>query len=146
MLGVLPCWGPGMIFATRSTSGSGMFITRPTSRMAPRAPMVPKVIICATLSAPYFSLQYSIISARRSSWKSRSISGMVTRSGFRKRSNISLCRIGSTEVIPKAKATSEPAADPRALYQMFFSRACRHKSHTIRKYSSKPMARITPSS
>ena len=45
----------GTSFATRSTSWYGKPITRPTSRMAARAAMVPKVMICATWSAPYFS-------------------------------------------------------------------------------------------
>jgi len=35
----------GINFATLSTSGSGISITRPTSRKAPRAAMVPKVMI-----------------------------------------------------------------------------------------------------
>ena len=33
----------------------------------------------------------------------------------------------------EAEVLIEPAAEPRALYQMLFSRAGRHKSHTIRK-------------
>ncbi len=38
--------GPnGIILATRSTSGRGTSRTRPTSRMAPRAAIVPKVMI-----------------------------------------------------------------------------------------------------
>ena len=56
---------PGMLgisLVTRSTSESGISITRPTSRMAARAPSVPKVMIWATLSVPYFLAQYSIIS------------------------------------------------------------------------------------
>ena len=40
--------------ATRSTSGSGMSRARPMSRMAARAPSVPKVMIWATRSWPYF--------------------------------------------------------------------------------------------
>ena len=43
----------GTSFATTSTCWYGMPITRPTSRMALRAAMVPKVTICATWSAPY---------------------------------------------------------------------------------------------
>ena len=47
--------GPGRILATRSTSESGMSLTRPTSRMAALAPSVPKVMIWATWSRPYLS-------------------------------------------------------------------------------------------
>ena len=43
---------------------------------------VPKVMIWATLSSPYFRAAYSIISARRSSRKSRSISGIDIRPGL----------------------------------------------------------------
>ena len=142
----IPWEGPGTALATRSTSGKGISITRPTSRMAPRAFMALKVMICATLSAPYLRLQYSITSARRSSWKSRSISGIVTRSGFRKRSNINWCSSGSTEVISRANATREPLPEPRTLYQMFCSREKRHRSHTMRKYSAKPIWLMIPSS
>ncbi len=53
----------------------------------PWRPSVPKVMIWATRSAPYLWVTYSMTSSRRLSWKSMSMSGRVTRSGFRKRSN-----------------------------------------------------------
>ena len=62
-------------------------MVRPTSRIAALAPRVPKVMIWATRSSPYFCVTYWITSSRRESAKSMSISGIVTRSGFRKRSN-----------------------------------------------------------
>ena len=40
----------GIMRAMPSTSGSGISIARPTSRMAARAPSVPKVMIWATFS------------------------------------------------------------------------------------------------
>ena len=42
-----------MSLATPSTSPSGTSSARPTSRTAARAPIVPKVMICATFSWPY---------------------------------------------------------------------------------------------
>ncbi len=75
---------------------------RPTSRTTPFAPMVPKVMIWVTLASPYFCFTYSITSPRRRSSKSMSMSGMVTRSGFRKRSKIRLCSIGSMSVMRSA--------------------------------------------
>ena len=44
----------GTIFAMLSTNAYGRSMTRPTSRMTPRAAIVPKVTICTTRSAPYF--------------------------------------------------------------------------------------------
>ncbi len=60
------------------------------SRMTVFAPSVPKVMICATLSRPYFPFTYSITSPRRDWQKSMSKSGGETRSGFRNRSKIRL--------------------------------------------------------
>ena len=45
----------GTIFAMRSTSLYGISMARPTSLIAAFAAMVPKVMICATFSRPYFS-------------------------------------------------------------------------------------------
>ena len=50
----------GIILANRFTSGKGISSTRPTSRITARAASVPKVIICATRSCPYFSVTYSM--------------------------------------------------------------------------------------
>ena len=79
-----------------------MFIARPTSFTAAFAAMVPKVMICATFSRPYFCVTYSISSPRRRMQKSMSISGMETRSGFRKRSKSRLYCRGSTSVMRNA--------------------------------------------
>src|SRR5580658_6065179 len=54
---MLTTWGTS--FASRSTSGRGTLSTRPTSRIAARAAMVPNVMICATRSRPYFSCTYA---------------------------------------------------------------------------------------
>ena len=97
----------------RSTSPYGMSSARPTSLIAAFAAIVLKVMICATWSSPYFCFTYSITSPRRFMQKSMSMSGMLTRSGFRKRSNSSSCCSGSMSVISMQYATSEPAADPR---------------------------------
>ena len=75
-------------------------MARPTSRMAAFAPSVPKVMICATRSSPYLRVTYSMTSSRRESWKSMSMSGIVTRSGLRKRSNGRPYSSGSTGVMP----------------------------------------------
>ncbi len=48
--------------------------------------------------------------------------------------------------MPAQYAAIEPAAEPRTLYQMSRARAARHRSHTMRKYVSKPIVWITPSS
>ena len=80
--------GPaGTFFAMASTSGRGTARTRPTSRSTARAAMVPKVMIWLTFSGPpYFPFTYRITSSRPSRQKSMSMSGMDTRSEFRKRS------------------------------------------------------------
>ena len=57
------------------------------SRTAAFAAIVPKVAICDTASAPYFSFTYWITRSRPCWQKSMSKSGIDTRSGFRKRSN-----------------------------------------------------------
>jgi hypothetical protein len=44
----------GICFAIRSTSAYGMSSARPTSRTTAFAFIVPKVMICATFSRPYF--------------------------------------------------------------------------------------------
>ncbi len=46
----------GIRLATRFTSEIGISMTRPTSRTAARAFIVPNVMICATFSRPYFSV------------------------------------------------------------------------------------------
>ena len=79
-----------------------MSIARPQSLMDALAAMVLKVMICATCSRPYFRVTYSMTSPRRFWQKSTSISGMVTRSGLRKRSNSSTFCIGSMLVISMA--------------------------------------------
>ena len=56
-------------------------------QIAARAIIVPNVPICATWSSPYFCFVYAIISSRRLSAISISISGAFGRSGFRNRSN-----------------------------------------------------------
>ncbi len=91
----------GMSLAMRSTSGSGTSRTRPTSRMAARAAIVPKVMIWLTLSWPYLFVTYSIISCRRRAQKSMSMSGRLMRSGLRKRSNRRSYSMGSIWVMPR---------------------------------------------
>ena len=54
----------GTSLVMRSTSPKLMSSTRPTSLMAALAPKVPKVMICATCSRPYFSVTYWITSPR----------------------------------------------------------------------------------
>ncbi len=77
-------------------------MTRPTSRITALASIFPKVVICATLSAPYFAVTYSIARSRFSKQKSTSMSGMLTRSGLRKRSNSRPYGMGSMSVIRSA--------------------------------------------
>ena len=84
----LPGWN-GISFAMPSQKLYGRSSTRPTSRTAAFAAIVPNVAICDTLSAPYFCLTYSITRSRLSWQKSMSKSGIDTRSGLRKRSNSS---------------------------------------------------------
>ncbi len=63
-----------------------------------------------------------------------SMSGICTRSGFKKRSKMSPYRSGSRSVIRSAYETTDPAADPRpGPTRIPFSRANRMRSHTIRK-------------
>ena len=79
-----------------------MSSTRPTSRTTALAFMVPKVMIWATFSRPYFFMTYSMTSPRRFSQKSMSMSGGLMRSSFRKRSKIRSCSMGSMSVILSA--------------------------------------------
>ena len=53
------------------------------------------------------------MSARLFSSKSISISGKEIRSGFKNLSNNNPCFNGSNSVIPRAKAITDPPADPR---------------------------------
>ena len=89
----------GMAFAILSASAYVRFNALPTSLTAAFALSLPKVMICETFSLPYFCLTYSITSPRLSMQKSISISGMLTRSGFRNRSKIKVYLIGSMSVI-----------------------------------------------
>ena len=92
-------------------------------------------------------MAYAIISERRRSSKSRSISGIEIRSGFRKRSNNKPCFIGSSAVIPSAYETKEPAAEPRpGPTRIPTLLACEHKSDTTRKYPGNPILIITSNS
>ena len=62
-----------------------------------------------------------------------SISGGLTRSGFKNRSKISPYFNGSTFEISSKYDTIDPAAEPRATQVMPCSRPYRMKSPTIRK-------------
>ena len=62
-------------------------MTRPASRTEAFAASFENVMICATRSRPYFSVTYAITRSRPCTEKSMSMSGMVLRPGFRKRSN-----------------------------------------------------------
>ena len=86
--------------------------TLPTSLIAALAFNVPNVIMCATLSTPYFSRTYSITCSLCSWSKSISISGIEILSGFRNLSNIKLYFSGSISVIFSAYETILPAAEP----------------------------------
>jgi hypothetical protein len=75
-----------------------------------------------------------------------SMSGIVTRSGLRKRSNGSPYSSGSTGVIPSVYVTMEPGALPRQVVMISCSRAKRVKSATMRKYPEYPIRSMIPSS
>ena len=85
---VMPGGCSGIILASLSHSKSGISRTRPMSRITVFEPSVPNVMICATLSRPYFCFTYSMTSPRRDWQKSMSKSGGDTRSGFRNRSKM----------------------------------------------------------
>ena len=110
----MPTGRVGISLATRSTKPRSQLRTRPTSRMAARAPSVPKVMIWATWSRPYRLVTYSIISPRRSSAKSMSMSGICLRSTFRKRSK------GSSQIqrvdVGDAGAVADDAGGGRAAH------------------------------
>jgi hypothetical protein len=79
--------------------------------------------------------------------KSISKSGMLTRSGFRKRSKSRRYRIGSRSVMRIEYATIDPAPEPRpGPTGMPLSFACRMKSQTMRKYPAKFIFAMTSSS
>ena len=102
----------GMALAISSPSAYDASRALATSRTAALALRVPKVMICETLSLPYFLLTYSMTSCLLSMQKSTSISGMLTLSGFRNLSKIRLYLIGSISVISRLYATMLPAAEP----------------------------------
>ena len=82
-----------------------------------------------------------------SSSKSISISGIDTRSGFKKRSKSKSYLIGSILVIFKQYATTEPAADPRpGPTETPISLAALIKSSTIKKYPGYPVLAMTSNS
>ena len=59
---------------------------------------------------------------------------MEIRSGFKNRSKSKPCSIGSKAVIPSAKETNEPAAEPRpGPTRIPIDFACATKSETTRK-------------
>ena len=91
-------------------------------------------MICATRSSPYFSAAYRIISPLYRSSKSMSMSGIDIRPGFRNRSKINPYSRGSMSVIRSTYETIDPAADPLpGPTRIWDSRACRMRSHTMRK-------------
>ena len=55
-LGGRPMIGSGISFASRSPAPYSWPSTRAASRVAARGNILPKVMICATRSAPYFSV------------------------------------------------------------------------------------------
>ena len=85
-LGERPMIGSGISLARRSPWPYSWPSTRAASRVAARGNILPKVMICATDSRPYFSTTYCITRSRPRTEKSMSISGIDTRSGLRKRS------------------------------------------------------------
>ncbi|MPN32417.1 hypothetical protein SDC9_179895 [bioreactor metagenome] len=137
----------GMEFETFRTSASGMPNARPTSRIAFLLFIRPNVMIWETWSLPYFWTMDFKSSSRPRSETSVSISGMLIRSGLRNRSKRRSYRIGSSSVILRLYATSDPAADPlpgpMGIPRSFAS--CMIPD-TIRKYPANPIVRMTDSS
>ncbi len=75
------------------------------------------------------------------------MSGISRLEGFRKRSKLRPCWRGFTSVMPAAKETRLPAAEPLpGPMAMPCDRAHLRSSETIRKYPGKPMSLMTPSS
>ena len=137
----------GMSLVTRRTSGTVIPSALPTSVIAPLLFIRSKVIIWATLSLPYLRTMYSISSSLLLSDTSVSISGMLIRSGLRKRSKSRLYFIGSRSVIPSDHATTEPAADPLpGPIGIPLCFAAEIISATMQKYPGKPICSITSSS
>ena len=130
---------PNFIFGTSleilSTSDNDRSSTLPVSLIDDLAAILPYVIIWATCWEPYLLTTYSITLFLPSSSKSISISGKLTLSGFKNLSKRRLYFIGSILVIPRAYATTEPAADPLpGPTDTPISLAALIKSWTIKKY------------
>ena len=124
----------GTILAKRSASAKATSLPLAMSRTTILAPKVPKVMILATQSLPYFSRTYSMTSTRRLMQKSMSKSGGEIRSGFRNRSKSNPKRKGSMSVMLSKYATRHPAPEPRpGPTGMPCSRDQLIKSATIRK-------------
>ena len=87
----MPCASTGVIPMHRATSLTTLLLLSSAN-----------VAIWPTLSCPYLFWTYAMTSSRRSMQKSTSKSGMLMRSGLRKRSNSRLCGIGSRSVIRMA--------------------------------------------
>ena len=92
-----------------ATSPGLLLLDEPLSALDAK---VPKVMICATESRPYFLFTYSITSSLLIWQKSISKSGIDMRSGFKNLSNNKLYLIGSKSVIPNDQAATLPAPDP----------------------------------
>ena len=103
----------GIILAILSASLYSTSLTLARSRTTIFAPKVPKVIIFATRSLPYFSRTYSTTWSRRRMQKSISKSGGETRSRLSIRSKSKPKLRGSISVILSTYATIQPAPEPR---------------------------------
>ena len=102
----------GINFATLSPEENESPKTLAASLIACLAFIVANVMMCATLSSPYFFITYSITSFLYLSSKSISISGNSFLPLFKKRSNSNPYFKGSIPVIPRQYATIDPAAEP----------------------------------
>ena len=91
----------GIIFAILSATEYSMLFTRAKSRTIIFAPKVPKVMMLATRSSPYFSRTYSTTSSLRRIQKSTSKSGGEIRSKLSMRSKSKPNFNGSISVIFK---------------------------------------------
>ena len=87
--------------------------TRPTSRTTAFAFIVPKVMICATFSRPYFRVTYSMTSPRRALAEvDVDVGQRLMRSGFRKRSKMQV--VLDRVDVGDAQAVGHEAAGGRA--------------------------------
>ena len=123
----------GKALAMAPISSGGRDIAAATSLMALLARYVSIMQTQAVRAAPYASMMIRYASSRRADSTSRSMSGIVARTGDRNRSMSRSCSIGSIALMPSRWLTKLPAPEPRTAQRMPRALMRSATSATVRK-------------